>query len=88
MPRGPRRSPGSSVRAITSTTSASPPLVTHIFSPFSTQSSPSRTARALRLAASLPASASESAKAPSTSPRAMGGSHFRFCSSLPYLRTI
>jgi len=88
MPRAPRRSPGASVRTITTSTPAAAPLVTHIFSPFSSQPSPSRSARACRLAASLPAPASESAKALRISPRAIAGNHLRFCSSDPYLRII
>ena len=60
-----------------------PPLVIHIFVPFSTQSSPSRRARVRMLAGSLPESGSVSPKQPITSPAAMRGSHSCFCSSEP-----
>ena len=88
MPRAPRRSPGESVRAITMSTSASLPLVTHAFVPFSTQQSPSRTACEVSDAASDPASGSESANAPSISPRAIGARKRSFCSSVPQRRSI
>ena len=60
------------------------PLVTHAFVPLSTQSSPSRTACVRSDAASDPASGSDSANAPSISPRAIGLRNRSFCSSLPY----
>ena len=72
MPRAPRRSDGVSVRAITISTSASLPLVTHALVPLITQQSPSRTACDVSDAASDPASGSDSANAPSSSPRAIG----------------
>ena len=65
-----------------------PPLVTQAFAPFSTQPPSVRTACALRLAASEPASASLSANAPSSSPRASGFSQRCFCASLPQRSSI
>ena len=73
----------SSVRAHTTATSASEPLVIHIFEPFRTQPSPDRFAR-VRIPAGLePASGSVSPKQPIVSPAAMPGSQRSFCSSLP-----
>ena len=59
------------------------PLVTHIFVPSITYSSPSRTALHTRLRVSLPASDSESDKQPRSSPVAILGSHRAFCASVP-----
>ena len=72
MPFRPRRASVLSVRAMARMTPAWVPLVTHDFVPSITQWSPSRTACALSDAASEPASGSDSAKAPSSSPRAIG----------------
>ena len=88
MPRAPRRSSGESVRAMAMMTSALLPFVTHALVPLSTQSSPSRTACVRSDAASEPASGSESAKAPSNSPRAIGRRNFCFCASVPQRRII
>lgn len=74
----------SSVRAQTTATPATEPLVIHILRPSSTQSPPaSRLARVRMAAGSEPASGSVSPKQPMTSPAAMRGSHSRFCSSEP-----
>jgi hypothetical protein len=90
----PKRGPGSfstirhempsSVRTASATMPARSPLVTHIFVPVTTYSSPSRTARHDRLRVSLPASASESERQPRSSPVAMRGSQRCFCSSVPW----
>jgi hypothetical protein len=64
-------------------TSATDPLVIHIFVPLITQSSPSRLAR-VRIPAGLePKSGSVSPKQPMASPVAIRGSQVVFCSSLP-----
>ena len=68
--------------------SAVPPLVTHAFVPFSTQSSPSRTAWVRSAAASEPASGSDSANAPSSSPRAIGFRKRSCCAALPWRTSI
>ena len=60
-----------SVMAWTMITSAKLPLVIHIFSPFSTQSSPSSSAVVWMWAASLPALGSVSAQAPISRPAIM-----------------
>ncbi len=73
----------SSVRAHTTATSATEPLVIHIFVPSSTQSSPSRRARARMPAGLEPKSGSVSPKQPIASPAAICGSHSLLCSSLP-----
>ena len=72
IPRAPRRSSGQSVRAMARMTSPLVPLDTHALVPLKIQSSPSRTACVRSDAASEPASGSESANAPSISPRASG----------------
>ena len=73
----------SSVRAHTTATSASEPLVIHIFEPLRTQP-PSVFFARVRIAAGLePASGSVSPKQPIVVPSAIPGSHFSFCSSLP-----
>ncbi len=63
-----------------------PPLVIHILVPFRIQSPPSRRALVRMLAGSLPESGSVRPKQPMASPRAMRGSHSRFCSSEPYFQ--
>src|SRR5690606_19807705 len=74
----------SSVRAQTTATSATEPLVIHILVPSMTQSDPSRRAR-VRIPAGLdPKSGSVSPKQPTSSPAAMPGSQACFCSSEPY----
>ena len=88
IPLAPRRSSGVSVRTIVTTTSPKPPLVTHALAPFSTQPPSTLRAWADIPAASEPASGSESEKAPSISPRAMGGSQRSFCASVPWARII
>ena len=77
------RMPSSSVRAHTTATSASDPLVIHILVPEMTQSSPSRRARVRIEPGSEPESGSVSPKQPISSPSAMPGSQRCFCSSLP-----
>ncbi len=73
----------SSERAHTIATSATEPLVIHIFEPFRIQSDPSRRA-VVRMPAGLePKSGSVSPKQPMTSPVAIAGSHWLRCSSLP-----
>ena len=81
IPRAPRRSSGESVRAMARMTSPLVPLDTHALVPFRIQSSPSRTACVRSDAASEPASGSDSANAPSNSPRAIGLRKRSFCSS-------
>ena len=76
----------SSVTAQTIATSATEPLVIHILRPLRIQSDPSRRARVVIDAGSDPASGSVSPKQPSSSPAAMPGSHFCFCSSEPNLQ--
>ena len=73
-----------SVRAASATMSARSPLVTHIFVPSITYSSPSRTALHERLRVSLPASDSESDRQPRISPVASRGSQCCFCASVPW----
>jgi hypothetical protein len=76
----------SSVRAHTTATSASEPLVIHIFEPFRTQPSPERFAH-MRIAAGFePASGSVRPKQPSVVPAAIGGNQRSFCSSLPHFQ--
>src|SRR5439155_22083852 len=73
----------SSVLAHTTATSATPPLVIHIFVPDTIQSSPSRFAH-VRIPAGLePASGSVRPKQPTTRPAAMSGSQRCLCSSDP-----
>ena len=71
------------MRAQITATSATLPLVIHILVPFSTQSSPSRTARVRIEPGSEPESGSVRPKQPISSPAAMRGSHSCFCSSEP-----
>ena len=73
----------SGVLAARATTSARSPLVTHILVPLTMYSSPSGVALQRRAWVSLPASGSDSEKAPRISPVAMAGSHFARCSSVP-----
>ena len=68
----------SSLCAHTTATSATEPLVIHIFAPLSTQSSPSRRARVRIEPGSLPESGSVSPKQPIASPTASRGSHSCF----------
>lgn len=73
----------SSDRAHTIATSATEPLVIHIFEPLRIQSEPSRRA-VVRIPDGLePKSGSVSPKQPITSPVAIRGSHCSRCSSLP-----
>src|SRR6185312_4387244 len=88
IPRPPLRLSAVSVRACTRITPAYGPLVTHALVPLRIQSSPSRTACVDNAAASEPASGSESAKAPSNSPRAIGLRKRCFWSSLPKVDSI
>ena len=76
------------MRAIATITPAWVTSGTHAFVPVSTQSSPSGTAWQRSAAASLPASGSERANAPSSSPRAIGRSHRSFCASVPQRNSI
>ena len=71
------------VTAITMYTSASLPFVIKHLLPFSTHSSPSRTAFVCCPCASVPAPGSVRPKAPSFSPFARGTTYFCFCSSVP-----
>jgi hypothetical protein len=87
-PLRPARSSGVSVRPSQTITSPKPPLVIHALVPFSTQPPSTRRACAVSDAASEPASASESAKPPSSSPRAIGFSQRSFCASVPCARII
>jgi hypothetical protein len=73
----------SSVIAQTTATSASVPLVIHVFAPRSTQSPPRRTACVFIVPGSLPPSRSVRAKQPMASAFASRGSQRCFCSSLP-----
>ncbi len=73
----------SSVLAQTTATSATEPLVIHIFCPCRIQSSPSRRALVRIEPGSEPASGSVRPKQPSASPAAIRGSHSCFCSSEP-----
>jgi hypothetical protein len=73
----------SSVFAQTIARSAIPPFVIHIFVPEITHPSPSRRAVVRIRPGSEPWSASVNPKQPTTSPRAIGGSHRSFCSSVP-----
>ena len=63
-------------------------MVIHALAPFSTHPPSVLVACAASAAASDPASASERAKPPSSSPRAMGRSQRSFCASLPLARII
>jgi len=60
-------------------------LVTKIFTPLMTQSSPSRTATVFVAPASEPACGSVRQYAPSWRPEASGLRKASFCSSLPYV---
>jgi hypothetical protein len=73
----------SSVRAQVIATSATVPLVIHIFDPLRIQSGPSRRAVVRMPAGFEPKSGSVSPKHPITSPVAIPGSHCLRCSSLP-----
>src|SRR6266436_1928262 len=68
--------------------SAVPEFVAHALAPFNTQSLPSFVACAASDAASEPASASDSAKPASSSPRAIGFSQRSFCSGVPCFTSI
>src|SRR5260221_10471875 len=82
--RKPRtRSLPASDLAHTTATSAMEPDVIHIFSPVMTYSLPIFLARVRMPLGLEPKSGSVRPKQPSFSPRAMGGSHLSFCSSLP-----
>ena len=78
-------SPGP-VRANTTYRPAWPTLVMKTLVPLRTYPSPVRRALACSDAASEPDAGSVSANAPSSSPEASRGSHFRFCSSVPNSR--
>ena len=73
----------SSARAQTTATSAMLPLVIQVFSPFSTQPSPSRRAVVRMPAGFEPKSGSVRPKQPMALPLCRRGSHFCFCSSEP-----
>ena len=75
----------SSVLHSTATRLAVPPLVSHIFCPLSTNSSPSRTALVRMAATSEPRPGSDMENAPRTSPAAIRGRKQSFCSSVPCL---
>ena len=76
----------SSVRAQTTATLAAVPLVIEVFSPLSTQPSPSRRARVRIPAGFEPKSGSVSPKQPIASPDCSRGSQRCFCSSEPKVR--
>jgi hypothetical protein len=63
-----------------------PPLVIHIFVPFSTHSPSDRLAVVFIAPGSLPKSGSVRPKQPIASPAAIRGSQRSFCSSEPYAR--
>ncbi|MDH6187334.1 hypothetical protein M2168_000366 [Streptomyces sp. CZ24] len=90
VPVGTRKAvrPFSPVRAKTSATSATVPLVMKILAPSMTQSPPSRRARVDTDPASDPVPGSVSAKQPSASPAASRGSHSAFCSSVPWVAIV
>ena len=73
----------SSVFAQTSATSATLPLVIHIFAPFTTQSPPFLTARVSMAPGSEPWSGSVRPKQPIALPFASAGSQRCFCASDP-----
>ena len=73
----------SSLRAHTTATSATEPLVIHIFEPLSTQPEDVFFARVRMPAGFDPASGSVRPKQPIVSPAAIPGSQRSFCSSLP-----
>ncbi len=76
------------VRAKSSTRSAQVPLVMNILAPSMTYSSPSRTARVARLAASDPVPGSVRPKQPTASPEVSRGSHARFWSASPHAARV
>ena len=76
-----------SVFATTHTSPATWPFEMKVFEPSRTISPPSRTARVRIPCRSEPAEGSDIAIAPTSSPRAIGGSHRRFCSSVPCAST-
>src|SRR5213593_171495 len=88
MPLAPRRASGLSVRTMIIMRSAVPAFVAQALAPFSTQCFPSLIACDRSDAASEPASASESAKPASNSPRAIGFSQRSFCSGVPCFTSI
>src|SRR5207249_6965884 len=88
IPLAPRRAFGVSVRAMIIMRSAVPAFVAHALVPFSTQSFPCLVACARSDAASEPASASESAKPASSSPRAIGFSQRSFWAGVPCFTSI
>ena len=73
----------SGVRANSMTSEDRMPLVTHIFVPLTTHSSPSHSARQRRAPVSLPASGSESEKAARNDPSHIRGRNRCRCSSVP-----
>lgn len=82
-PRMPAPPAVSSVRAQTTATPATEPLVIHALRPVRIQSVPSRSARVRIPAGSEPWSGSVRPKQPMISPAAMPGSHRCRCSSEP-----
>ena len=82
MPELPEGSP-SGTRASSATMPARSPLVTHIFVPLMTNSSPSRTARQRRAPASEPLSGSDSEKQPRSLPVAIWGRDRSCWASVP-----
>ena len=74
------------VFAATQTRPAWNPFVMNVFEPLMTYWSPSRRAVVLIPCRSEPAAGSVIAIAATSSPRAMRGNQWRFCSSLPYAR--
>ena len=76
-----------SVFAKTTVHAAWPAFVMKVFDPFRTYSSPRRSAVVLMRATSEPASGSVSPKEQRIGASASGGSHSRFCSSVPAMTT-
>lgn len=73
----------SSLRTSTATRFDEPPFVSHIFWPFRTYSSPSLTAFEVMAETSEPRAGSDIENAPRTSPRAIRGRKWSFCSCVP-----
>ena len=76
--------PSTAALAQTMATSAIEPLVIQVFSPFSTQFDPLRTARVSMPAGFDPNPGSVNPKQPTASPDCRRGSQRDFCSSDPY----
>jgi hypothetical protein len=84
----PRAFSSGSTEATTTWTSAIPPLVMNTFVPFSTHSSPSRSARVRSEARSEPAFGSEKPRHQSSSALRSVGRNRAFCSAVPNARSV